>query len=191
MSHESHDYPKPFLGLTPRAVEAPHTHILPKWVYFGVLGALLFLTVVTVATAQLDLGPFNLPLAMLIAGTKATLVAAIFMHLYWDHKFNLTLFAMSLLFLAVFVVLSLMDMQSRGMVDRQRENYLPRDESVEAAPGGVMHPGQPFGQATWDANHEAFEAKHGGHHGGGHDAGAAHGEAPAAAQDAKPADAHH
>jgi len=27
------------------------------WVYFGVLGALLILTVVTVAVAQVDLGP--------------------------------------------------------------------------------------------------------------------------------------
>ena len=157
---ESHDYPKPFLGLTPRAVEAPHAHVLPKAVYFGVLGALLFLTVVTVATAQIDLGVFNLPLAMVIATTKATLVASIFMHLYWDHKFNLLLFVSSLLFLSIFVVLSMLDTEGRGLVDHQRENFLPRDEAVEKAPAGVMHPGQPFGATTWDANHEAFEAKH-------------------------------
>ena len=175
MSHESHDYPKPFLGLTPRAVEAPHTHVLPKWIYFSVLGALLFLTVVTVATAQINLGVFNLPLAMLIAGTKATLVASIFMHLYWDHKFNLLLFMSSLLFLSIFVVITMLDTQARGMVDHQRENFLPRDEKVELAPGGVMHPGQPFGATTWDATHEKFQAKH-----PGHDAGSAHGAQPAA-----------
>ena len=180
-NHEaSHDYPQPFLGLTPRAVEAPHTHVLPKAVYFGVLGALLFLTVVTVATAQLDLGVFNLPLAMVIAGTKATLVASIFMHLYWDHKFNLLLFMSSLLFLSIFVVLSMLDTEGRGMVDHQRENFLPRDEVVEKAADGVMHPGQPFGATAWEAKHEAFEAKHPGHD-GGHAAPAGGHAAPAAA----------
>ena len=162
-NHEvSHDYPKPFLGLTPRAVEAPHAHVLPKALYFGVLGALLFLTVVTVATAQLNLGVFNLPLAMAIAATKATLVASIFMHLYWDHKFNLLLFVSSLLFLSIFVVLSMLDTAGRGLVDRQRENFLPRDELVGKNPA-LMHPGEPFGVTTWEANHEKYEAKHGVH----------------------------
>jgi cytochrome c oxidase subunit 4 len=174
-NHEaSHDYPQPFLGLTPRAVEAPHAHVLPKWVYFAVLGALLFLTVVTVATAQIDLGVFNLPLAMAIAGTKATLVAAIFMHLWWDHKFNLALFLSSLLFLAIFVVLTMLDTQGRDIVDHQRANFLPRDEMVEVAPGGVMHPGQPFGAAGWDANKKVFDEKH-----PHHEAAAGHHEAPA------------
>ncbi len=182
---ESHDYPKPFLGLTPRAVEAPHAHVLPKAVYFGVLGALLFLTVVTVATAQLNLGVFNLPLAMAIAATKATLVASIFMHLYWDHKFNLLLFVSSLLFLSIFVVLSMLDTEGRGLVDHQRENFLPRDEIVEKDPA-LMHPGEPFGAKTWESKHEAYEAKHGAHDGGHVPAGD---KAPAGGQKA-PA-AHH
>jgi cytochrome c oxidase subunit IV len=174
---------KPFLGEAPHGVPAPHAHILPKYVYFGVLGVLLFLTVVTVLTAQIDLGPFNLPLAMVIACTKAALVAGIFMHLYWDHKFNLLIFISSLLFLSIFVIVTMLDTEGRGMVIPERQNFRPRDEfllkqqeTLKVGDEALAHPGQPFGKVEWKANSEAFEAKH-------HDAG----HAPAGHEAAKPA----
>ena len=88
-------------------------HITPMWVYFGVLGALLILTVVTVAVAQVDLGPLNLPVAMAVATVKAGLVALIFMHLVFDHKFYIYLLLASLVFLAVFVIFCLFDLTRR------------------------------------------------------------------------------
>lgn len=115
----------------PEHVEAPKPHVLPLSVYWGVFGALIFLTAFTVATAQVDLGPFNIPLAMAIASTKALLVALIFMHLWWDHKQNAIIFACSLIFLSVFIVLTMADTEGRAIVDSQERNFSVRDEKVQ------------------------------------------------------------
>ncbi len=52
--------------------------------YVGIFAALLVLTVLTTSVAEIDLGAFNSPVAMLIAAAKATLVALFFMHLRWS-----------------------------------------------------------------------------------------------------------
>jgi cytochrome c oxidase subunit IV len=91
-----------------------HGHVLPLKVYIGVWGALMFLTVITVAVAQVDLGPLNVPLALAIASVKAALVALIFMHLLWDEKFNLVVLASSLLFALVFLGFTIYDPLTRG-----------------------------------------------------------------------------
>jgi len=55
--------------------------------YYAVFGALAVLTVVTVGVAQYhfsDVG--NVAVALLIAAFKASLVAAIFMHLKWERS---------------------------------------------------------------------------------------------------------
>lgn len=142
-------------------VEAPHPHVLPLSLYWGVLLALLVLTGVTVWSAGFDLGPFNLPVAMLIATTKAALVLAVFMHLWFDSKLNLVVFVSSILFLSIFIVLTMFDTEARGMVDPTRENYLPRDEAVQRMEEEkkvrtiAPRPGEPFGVTT---GREAFEA---------------------------------
>jgi cytochrome c oxidase subunit 4 len=111
-------------------VKAPIPHVLPAMVYWGVLGVLIFLTVLTVATAQIDIGVFNFPLAMVIATTKATIVAAIFMHLWFDSKLNAVVFVCALLFLAIFIVLTASDLLTRSEVDPTRANYSIRDDKV-------------------------------------------------------------
>jgi len=112
-------------------VQAPTPHILPLKLYWGVFLTLCFLTVVTVAVAQVNLGPFNLPVAILVATVKATLVAGIFMHLAWDHKQNLAVFVASLLFMGIFIVLTMTDTESRDFVDDTKRNFSIRDEKVE------------------------------------------------------------
>jgi cytochrome c oxidase subunit 4 len=52
-----------------------------KRIYFGVFGALIFLTLVTTGVAYLDLGVLNTPVALSIAVAKAILVMMFFMHL--------------------------------------------------------------------------------------------------------------
>ncbi len=89
-------------------------HITPISTYLGIGLALLFLTFVTVWVAKFDLGPFNLFVAMVIATFKASLVALIFMHLYYDNKFYATIFVVSLGFLALFIVFILFDTMRRG-----------------------------------------------------------------------------
>lgn len=70
----------------------------------AVLGALIVLTVVTVAVTKVDLGgQWNLIVAMAIATVKATLVIAFFMHLFWDKKFNLLVLLSGLAFVILFI----------------------------------------------------------------------------------------
>jgi cytochrome c oxidase subunit 4 len=105
-----------------------HPHILPLKVYMGVFAALMVLTVATVALYRIDPGhlanslgisanlirPINMILSMIIATTKATLVAMIFMHLFFDNKLYMLLFLGSLLFLTVFIVVTMFDTLRRG-----------------------------------------------------------------------------
>lgn len=93
-----------------------HSHSVtsPK-VYATVLGALLVLTVVTVTAAGIDFGPYNTVIALVIATLKASLVALFFMHLRHD-KFNAVVFLGGVLFLAVFLIFTLFDINSRVTV---------------------------------------------------------------------------
>jgi cytochrome c oxidase subunit 4 len=49
--------------------------------FFKVAGALMGLLVLTVAVSFVDLGAFNIPVALIIAAAKAVLVLAFFMEL--------------------------------------------------------------------------------------------------------------
>lgn len=84
-------------------------HVLPVKLLAGVLGALLFLTVVTVVTGTTYLYGFDLAIAMVIATVKATLVCTIFMHLKWDKGFHGFAFVGSVLFVGVFLAYTLTD----------------------------------------------------------------------------------
>jgi cytochrome c oxidase subunit 4 len=85
-------------------------HTTPVWFLLAVLGALLVLTVLTVSVTSFDLGAEgNLVVAMVIATIKAALVVFFFMHLFWDKKFHLILFLTSILFLVLFLSLTVND----------------------------------------------------------------------------------
>ncbi len=84
-------------------------HVVPIWLLGGVLAILLVLTVATVAVTKVDLGQFNLFLAMAIAVVKAAFVVLYFMHLRWDRPFNAMILIFSLALVALFIVLSLAD----------------------------------------------------------------------------------
>jgi len=103
----------------PTSTDDHGEHVVPLKVYFGVAGALFFLTALTLAMSFVDLGSMNMLVAMLIAGFKATLVALIFMHLWWDSKFLMTIFLTAILFLAIFIGITLMDTLNRGAVHQQ------------------------------------------------------------------------
>ncbi len=98
-------------------------HVLPLWVYFAVFGALMVLTAVTVGVSMLDLGKPAIIVAMIVAIIKASLVSAYFMHLKYDAGFNSLIFIASLLFLAIFFVLTLLDLGSRGDVMQEQDNF--------------------------------------------------------------------
>ncbi|MEP6171546.1 MAG: cytochrome oxidase subunit IV, partial [Rhodopirellula bahusiensis] len=54
--------------------EGDFAHPLPLPMLFGVFGALVFLTIVTVAQSNFDLGSFDIAVVMFIATIKAVLV---------------------------------------------------------------------------------------------------------------------
>ena len=97
-----------------------HPHVLPLRAYFGVWSALLALTAITVFVSYFDFGEANLVVALLVATIKAILVAAIFMHLRYDAKFNVIVLASSVVFLAIFIGLTSLDTQHRGAADEAR-----------------------------------------------------------------------
>jgi len=84
-------------------------HVMPLPMLFGVFAALMVLTFLTVAATWVDLGWFNLPVAMAIATVKATLVALYFMHLRYDAPFSGLAFLVALVFVAVFILIVLLD----------------------------------------------------------------------------------
>jgi len=91
-----------------------HAHILPLKLYLGIGAALIFMTIITVAIAQIHLGPFNLVIALLVAVIKATLVGLFFMHLIWDNKLYALIFVAAVAFLGIFITITLFDTMRRG-----------------------------------------------------------------------------
>jgi cytochrome c oxidase subunit IV len=96
-------------------------HTTPLSLLVGILVALLVLTVLTVSVTSIDLGSQgNLVIAMVIATVKAGLVVTYFMHLRWDRLFHLILFLTSVLFLILFLSMSITD---RSEYDRDVEAF--------------------------------------------------------------------
>jgi cytochrome c oxidase subunit 4 len=129
--HDGHDH-APAVGHDPAHAHGAHdadhglAHTMPLPLLFGVLGALLALTVATVAVTSFDLGAQgNLIVAMAIATVKAALVCVFFMHLLWDKKFNAVLFLTSVLFLILFLSMTTTDRgEYQHLVDEYRAQQL-------------------------------------------------------------------
>lgn len=94
-----------------------HSHVLPLKTYLSVGAALLILTAVTVGLSFVPLGGFNVVIALLIAAAKALLVALFFMHLLYDKKIFMLVFAVAILFLALFITFTMFDTMRRGDLD--------------------------------------------------------------------------
>lgn len=86
-----------------------HPHVVPVPLLLAVFGLLLVLTFATVAVTFVDLGPLNIIIALGIAVIKAGVVAMYFMHLRYDRPFHGMIFIGSLLFVAIFIGMLLLD----------------------------------------------------------------------------------
>lgn len=84
-------------------------HVVPTWLLGLVLVGLLILTGITVGLSGVPMGRFNTLVAMAIATVKATLVVMYFMHLRWDRPFNAIVLISSVLAVALFVGLAMLD----------------------------------------------------------------------------------
>lgn len=89
-------------------------HVVPFKTNMITFSTLVGLTVLTVYTAHfVDLGWFNLPLAMIIATSKAAVVALWFMHLKYDSKVNRSIVLGSLVFIGLLVFFCAIDIFTR------------------------------------------------------------------------------
>ena len=94
--------------------EEPGHHILTVKTIVVVGICLFFFTWVTVHVAEYDFGIMNFPVAMLIASIKASLVALFFMALKYDAVENKVIFLTSLVFGAIFLLLTSVDIFFRA-----------------------------------------------------------------------------
>ena len=112
-------------------------HIIPMPLLLKVFGGLVFLTILTVLTAtQLDLGAFNVPLALAIAFAKAGLVLTFFMALKYDNRVNTLVFSLGVIFVAVFLIFTLFDTAFRGDLDNvDAETIADQERAAQALLG--------------------------------------------------------
>ena len=90
-------------------------HVAPKSMYYMVFGALIVGTILTVASAKVDMGPLNNVVMLAIAGAKATLVILFFMHVRWSSRLTWVV-AMAGFFWLLLLFTVLGDYVSRGWV---------------------------------------------------------------------------
>lgn len=93
-------------------------HISSAGQLWAVGTALFILTILTVVLAKFVAipPPFDVITALSIALVKAFLVAAFFMNLYWDVKFNAMLLVMAVAFFMLMVIITLLDTMYRNDV---------------------------------------------------------------------------
>jgi len=109
-------------------------HIVPYRILIGAAGALMVLTVITVAVSYVNLGELNIWVALAIAAAKASVVALVFMHLMWDRPFNGLILVGSIAFVLLFIALVLTD---KGRYQRDLQpGPAPAVQSLEQEQGG-------------------------------------------------------
>jgi len=110
-------------------------HVTPLSTYLIVFSSLLALTGITVFSAQFDFGWFNIILALMIASFKSSLVLLFFMHLYYDNKINLAFILASVVFLAIFIGITMVDTNFRSTLYETRarlvEEQAPKENFVK------------------------------------------------------------
>src|SRR5690349_18664404 len=99
-------------------------HVVPVGIYLGVLTALMFFLVLTVAAAFFDfdriigrhLGGhyWSMTIALIIAVTKAVLIILFFMHIKYGTRITAAFAASAFVWLGIMFVLSFSDYMTRG-----------------------------------------------------------------------------
>ena len=111
-------------------MKEPHIHILPLKIYFAVAVLLIILTGITVGASFINFGPFNVTIALAIASVKALLVAFFFMHLFYDNKIYLIIFSIALIFLTIFLTLTMFDTTTRGAIYNEKEGLIKKEAPI-------------------------------------------------------------
>jgi len=94
-------------------VSEEEAHVVSYRTYILVWIGLLILTTVTILAAQVDLGAWNIWLALGIATVKSALVVLFFMHMKYEHWLLRLFFLGALATLAIFIGLNFFDILYR------------------------------------------------------------------------------
>jgi cytochrome c oxidase subunit IV len=89
-------------------------HIIPAKNYVVIWAILMVCTALTVFAATLELGIFNIVVALLIASIKGTLVVLFFMHLRYSTKLTMVTVIASIFWLFILFSLTMTDYISRA-----------------------------------------------------------------------------
>jgi len=139
MAHaSSHD---PLAAGHADAHSAGHHYVAPLSLLYKVFGALVVLTILTVATGKADWIPsaLHVPIALFIALVKVILVAMFFMGLKHDNRVNTVILALTTIFVLVFLGFTVLEVTQRGdlgNVDRMTaadRAYLVQQDSMRYA----------------------------------------------------------
>jgi cytochrome c oxidase subunit 4 len=91
--------------------------VVPKRTYVNVFLALMALTALTAAVSFVNLHQWSAPVALLIASTKAALVALFFMHLRYEKSKIVWAWGLAGMFwLSLLLILSMADYATRGFL---------------------------------------------------------------------------
>jgi cytochrome c oxidase subunit 4 len=89
-------------------------HVTSRKIYYLIYAVLIVLTATTTAMAYVDLGSFNVYLALTIAIIKATLVVLFFMHVKDASGITTVYVAAGFFWLAIMIVLTVSDYMTRS-----------------------------------------------------------------------------
>jgi cytochrome c oxidase subunit 4 len=89
-------------------------HVVPKRIYIAVFAALIALTWVTTLVSRVDLGRWNIFVALAIAICKASLVALFFMHVRYSSRLTKMVVLSGLFWLILLLFLTMADLWSRN-----------------------------------------------------------------------------
>src|ERR1035438_1977811 len=93
--------------------EPSATHIVPVMIYILVFLALIVGTIVTWQVALIDLGPFNVVVALTIAVCKASLVVLFFMHVKYSPRLTKLVVLAGIFWLIILLAMTETDLLTR------------------------------------------------------------------------------
>ncbi len=91
--------------------------IVPKKIYFAICAILLVMTLSTYRAALLDLGRWNVVVALAIAFFKAALVALFFMHVRYSPRRTQLVVAAGIFWLGILLFLTMSDYLTRAWLN--------------------------------------------------------------------------
>ena len=93
---------------------AHETHVVPRRIYFAVFIALIVLTWVTALVSRIDLGRWNIFVALAIAVIKASLVALFFMHVRYSSRLTKMVVESGVFWLVLLLFITMADLWTRN-----------------------------------------------------------------------------